>query len=63
MEIAGLEIFRAVERRVGITRAAEWLHRVQSNVTTRIRQLEESVGAPLFIRESEKANGCCSRRQ
>jgi DNA-binding transcriptional LysR family regulator len=33
-----------------VTRAAERLNRVQSNVTTRIKQLEESVGVPLFAR-------------
>ncbi|WP_034295555.1 LysR substrate-binding domain-containing protein [Herbaspirillum sp. RV1423] len=54
MEIAELEIFRAVVAEGGITRAAERLHRVQSNVTTRIRQLEESVGVPLFIRDRKR---------
>lgn len=54
MELAELEIFRAVVNEGGITRAAERLHRVQSNVTTRIRQLEESVGVPLFIRERKR---------
>ncbi|MFJ9534402.1 LysR substrate-binding domain-containing protein [Herbaspirillum sp. NPDC101396] len=54
MEIAALEIFRAVVSEGGITRAAERLHRVQSNVTTRIRQLEESVGVPLFIRDRKR---------
>jgi DNA-binding transcriptional LysR family regulator len=54
MDIAALEIFRAVVSEGGITRAAERLHRVQSNVTTRIRQLEESVGVPLFIRDRKR---------
>jgi DNA-binding transcriptional LysR family regulator len=54
MEISALEIFRAVVSEGGITRAAERLHRVQSNVTTRIRQLEESVGVPLFIRDRKR---------
>ena len=54
MELAELEIFRAVVAEGGITRAAERLHRVQSNVTTRIRQLEESVGVPLFIRDRKR---------
>ena len=35
----------------GVVRAATKLNRVQSNVTTRIRQLEEHVGARLFRRE------------
>jgi len=38
----------------GVTRAAERLHRVQSNITTRIRQLEEKLGTPLFIREGKR---------
>lgn len=54
MDLSDLKIFSAVVREGGITRAAEKLHRVQSNVTTRIRQLEEDVGAPLFIREGKR---------
>jgi DNA-binding transcriptional LysR family regulator len=38
----------------GITRAAEKLNRVQSNVTTRIRQLEEQLGVGLFIRSGKR---------
>lgn len=48
MDLLSLEIFRTVVREGGITRAAEQLHRVQSNVTTRIRQLEQSLGVSLF---------------
>lgn len=54
MEFAELEIFRAVVSEGGVTRAAERLHRVQSNVTTRLRQLEESVGVALFIRDRKR---------
>ncbi|ASU37582.1 LysR family transcriptional regulator [Herbaspirillum sp. meg3] len=54
MELAELEIFRAVVAEGGVTRAAERLHRVQSNVTTRLRQLEESVGVSLFIRDRKR---------
>ncbi|HJV26218.1 MAG TPA: LysR substrate-binding domain-containing protein, partial [Aromatoleum sp.] len=32
----------------------EKLHRVQSNVTTRIRQLEENLGVELFVREGRR---------
>ena len=35
-------------------RAARKLHRVQSNVTTRIQQLEASVGVQLFHRDSQR---------
>jgi DNA-binding transcriptional LysR family regulator len=51
MDFADLRIFKAVVEEGGITAAARRLHRVQSNVTTRIRQLEAAVGARLFIRE------------
>ncbi len=54
MDLAGLRIFRAVVEEGGVTRAAERLHRVQSNVTTRIRQLEEDLGVSLFIREGKR---------
>lgn len=50
MDAAGLRIFEAVARLGGISRAAEALHTVQSNVTTRIRQLEQELGTPLFRR-------------
>jgi DNA-binding transcriptional LysR family regulator len=54
MELSDLLIFRAVVREGGVTRAAERLHRVQSNVTTRIRQLEEDLSVALFIREGKR---------
>ena len=54
MDLSGLEIFRAVAREGGVTRAAERLNRVQSNVTTRVRQLEEDLGVDLFIREGKR---------
>ncbi len=54
MDLAELRIFRAVVREGGVTRAAERLHRVQSNVTTRIRQLEEKLGTELFAREGKR---------
>src|SRR5438046_10452760 len=54
MDLSDLRIFSAVVREGGVTRAAERLHRVQSNVTTRIRQLEEDLGAALFIREGKR---------
>ncbi len=54
MELAELEIFRTVVAEGGVTRAAERLNRVQSNVTTRIKQLEESIGVPLFVRDRKR---------
>lgn len=54
MDLSDLRIFTAVVREGGVTRAAERLNRVQSNVTTRVRQLEEDLGVNLFIREGKK---------
>jgi len=54
MDLADLQIFRAVAREGGITRAAERLHRVQSNITTRVRQLEQELAVDLFIRKGKK---------
>jgi DNA-binding transcriptional LysR family regulator len=54
MELADLHVFRTVVEAGGITRAAERLHRVQSNVTTRIKQLEEELGVALFVRERRR---------
>ncbi|NKB56226.1 MAG: LysR family transcriptional regulator [Alphaproteobacteria bacterium] len=54
MELSDLRIFRTVVSEGGVTRAAEKLHRVQSNITTRVRQLEEDLGVKLFIREGKR---------
>lgn len=54
MDFDSLRIFLAVVDTGGITPAARRLHRVQSNVTTRIRQLEETLGVPLFLRERNR---------
>ena len=54
MDLSDLTIFRAVVRENGVTRAAVKLNRVQSNVTTRIRQLEQTLGADLFIRDGRR---------
>ena len=52
MDAADLRMFEAVARLGGIGRGALELHTVQSNVTARIRLLEEELGAALFIRHS-----------
>lgn len=54
MELADLTVFRTVVRAGGVTRAAEQLHRVQSNVTTRVKKLEEELGVDLFVREGRR---------
>ena len=51
IDLDSLEIFRTVVAEGGVIRAANKLNRVQSNVTTRIRQLEDRLGHPLFLRE------------
>ncbi|MEI9427889.1 LysR family transcriptional regulator [Mesorhizobium sp. Cs1299R1N3] len=54
MDLTDLRIFSMVVREGGITRAAKKLFRVQSNVTTRIRQLEEDLDVRLFFREGKR---------
>jgi DNA-binding transcriptional LysR family regulator len=54
MELSDLNVFRTVVQVGGITRAAEKLGRVQSNITTRIHQLEQQLGVELFIRSGKK---------
>jgi len=54
MDLSDLVIFKTVAEEGGILRAARKLHRVQSNVTTRIKQLETSIGAQLFFRERQR---------
>jgi DNA-binding transcriptional LysR family regulator len=54
MDLADLHIFRSVVHAGGVTRAAEKLNRVQSNVTTRVRQLETELGVELFIRNGKR---------
>ena len=65
MDLGDLHIFRSVVQAGGVTRAAEKLNRVQSNVTTRVRQLEADLGVQLFVRDGKKlhlssAGSCCS---
>lgn len=52
MDAGDLRVFEAVARLGGMSRAAAELNTVQSNVTARIRVLEEQLGAPLFERHS-----------
>jgi hypothetical protein len=54
IELEALQIFKAVVDYGGVTRAAAQLHRVPSNVTTRLKQLEEGLGTKLFHRHSRK---------
>ena len=54
IDLAALEIFKAVAEQGGIAKAAARLHRVPSNVTTRVKQLEERLGTKLFHRGHRK---------
>src|SRR5258706_11199336 len=54
MDLVELQIFKTVAELGGITKAAAALHRVQSNVTTRVQQLEERLGTKLFHRQGRK---------
>ncbi len=51
MDLRTLETFRAVVEAGGVARAAVGLHRAQSSITVRIRQLESSLGVALFERD------------
>ena len=54
LDLDALLIFRTVAEQGGITRAATKLNRVQSNVTTRVKQLEERLGTQLFTRSRNR---------
>lgn len=54
MEHTTLEIFCTVAEELSVTKAAQRLGRVQSNVTTRIQQLEEELGVSLFFRDNKR---------
>lgn len=54
MNTNDLKIFEAVAANGSFTKAAEAMFTVQSNVTARIKNLEEEFGADLFTRTSRK---------
>jgi DNA-binding transcriptional LysR family regulator len=49
-----LQVFRSVVEEGGIVKAARKLHRVPSNVSKRIKQLESSMGVTLFHRDRQR---------
>lgn len=51
MELLSLKTFKAVVDHGGVQAASRALHTVQSNVTARIKRLEEELGSPLFYRK------------
>jgi DNA-binding transcriptional LysR family regulator len=52
MELSDLVTFSTVARLGGVTRAADELNTVQSNITQRVKALEAEIGTPLFERHS-----------
>lgn len=52
LDLQALEIFRAVAAEGSVSKAALKLHRVQSNISTRIKQLEGQLGKVLFLRRN-----------
>jgi DNA-binding transcriptional LysR family regulator len=54
LDLASLEIFCAVAAEHSVTKAARRLERVQSNVTTRVQQLEEELDTALFLRDGKR---------
>ncbi|HKW54025.1 MAG TPA: LysR family transcriptional regulator, partial [Stellaceae bacterium] len=63
MDTGDLAVFAAVAQAGGITRAAQRLNRVQSNVTQRVRLLEAELGVPLFQRHSRGVSLTSAGRQ
>ncbi|REG85757.1 LysR family transcriptional regulator [Marinomonas pollencensis] len=51
MELSQLRMFKTIVDLGSIAKAAEQLHCVPSNITTRIKNLEEELGEALFIRK------------
>ena len=54
MYIADLTVFKAVIEHASVSRAAESLHRVPSNVTARIKKLEQELNVELFLRTNNR---------
>jgi DNA-binding transcriptional LysR family regulator len=54
IDLDSLQIFKAVVEHGGITKAAAQLNRVQSNITTRVKNLEDRLGVKLFLRHGGK---------
>lgn len=54
LDLDALQIFKEVADHGGVARAAAHLNRVQSNVSTRLKQLEATLEAPLFRRQNRR---------
>ncbi|MGD7095763.1 LysR family transcriptional regulator [Ralstonia pseudosolanacearum] len=54
LDLESLLFFKSVADLGSITQAARQLNRVQSNVTTRVKNLEERLGVKLFLRHGNR---------
>jgi DNA-binding transcriptional LysR family regulator len=54
MDFVDLKVFKCVIDEGGIIKAARKLHRAPSSVTTRVKQLETSLGVTLFHRDRQR---------
>jgi DNA-binding transcriptional LysR family regulator len=63
MDASDLAVFAAVARAGGITKAAQILNTVQSNVTQRVHLLEDELGVELFHRHSRGVSLTSAGRQ
>jgi DNA-binding transcriptional LysR family regulator len=54
MDFVDLQVFKSVVDEGGIIKAARKLHRVPSSVTTRVKNLEASLGVKLFHRDRQR---------
>jgi len=52
LDLRALEIFRAVATEGSVSKAAIKLNRVQSNISTRVKQLEQQLDKNLFLRRN-----------
>lgn len=54
MDLHHLRVFQSAARNGGFTRAAEQLHLSQSTISQHIKQLEDELGCPLFLRTGKR---------
>ena len=54
IDLHQLRVFQAAAKQRGFTRAAEALHLSQSTVSQHIKQLEDTLGCPLFLRAGKR---------
>ena len=54
IDLVALQIFKTVVEQGGVTKAAVKLQRVQSSVTTRVKQLEKRLDVRLFLRQKRR---------